>query len=391
VIAHLQNNAIESFIFSVGYKSESITNFVKNNYAGINYQFSVEEEPLGTGGAVKLALQKTSEKNVLVCNGDTLFNVNISELDNFHLQHNSDCTLCLKPMNNFDRYGVVELDDTNSIVSFKEKQFYESGLINGGIYALNAETFINKNLPEKFSFEKDYLEKFVEEEKMFGLIQDAYFIDIGIPEDYKRAQEELKPLNPLKGTLTFNHQTEMIDLKNIDKTWTLFLDRDGVINDEKHEDYIHKWEEFKFYDGVKDALKIFSEKFGKIFIVTNQRGVAKGLTKLEDLELIHKNMVQEFEDAGGRIDKIYYSVDFETESPNRKPNPGMGLQAQKDFPEINFSKSIMIGNTLSDMKFGRNLNIAINIFLPTTRKDVELTHPDIDLVFNDLISVARAL
>ena len=391
VIAHLQNNAIESFIFSVGYKSESIINFVKNNYAGINYQFSVEEEPLGTGGAVKLALQKTSEKNVLVCNGDTLFNVNISELDNFHLQHNSDCTLCLKPMNNFDRYGVVELDDTNLIVSFKEKQFYESGLINGGVYALNAETFINKNLPEKFSFEKDYLEKFVKEEKMFGLIQDAYFIDIGIPEDYERAQKELKPLNSLKGALTFNHQTEMIDLKNIDKTWTLFLDRDGVINDEKHEDYIHKWEEFKFYDGVKDALKIFSEKFGKIFIVTNQRGVAKGLTKLEDLELIHKNMVQEFEDAGGRIDKIYYSADFETDSPNRKPNPGMGLQAQKDFPEIDFSKSIMIGNTLSDMKFGRNLNIAINIFLPTTRKDVELTHPDIDLVFNDLISVARAL
>jgi D-glycero-D-manno-heptose 1,7-bisphosphate phosphatase len=183
----------------------------------------------------------------------------------------------------------------------------------------------------------------------------------------------------------------MIDLKNIDKTWTLFIDRDGVINDEKHEDYIHKWEEFKFYDGVKEALKIFSEKFGKIFIVTNQRGVAKGLTKLEDLELIHKNMVQEFEDAGGRIDKIYYSVDFETESPNRKPNPGMGLQAQKDFPEINFSKSIMIGNTLSDMKFGRNLNVGINIFLPTTRKEVVLTHPDIDLVFNDLISVARAL
>jgi len=391
VIAHLQNNGIQSFIFSVGYKSESIINFIKNDYTGISYQFSVEEEPLGTGGAVKFSLEKTTERNILLCNGDTLFKANINELNNFHLLHNSDCTLCLKPMNNFDRYGVVELDNDDLIVSFKEKQFYKKGLINGGVYALNKESFLNKNLPENFSFEKDYLEKFVGEEKMFGLIQDEYFIDIGIPEDYKRAQEELKPLNPLKGTLTFNHQTEMIDLKNIDKTWTLFLDRDGVINDEKHEDYIHKWEEFKFYDGVKDALKIFSEKFGKIFIVTNQRGVAKGLTKLEDLELIHKNMVQEFEDAGGRIDKIYYSVDFETESPNRKPNPGMGLQAQKDFPEINFSKSIMIGNTLSDMKFGRNLNIAINIFLPTTRKDVELTHPDIDLVFNDLISVARAL
>jgi len=102
-------------------------------------------------------------------------------------------------------------------------------------------------------------------------------------------------------------------------------------------------------------------------------------------------MIEEFENAGGRIDKIYYSIDFESDSPNRKPNPGMGLQAQKDFPEIDFSKSIMIGNTLSDMKFGRNLNIGINIFLPTTRKDVELTNSDIDLVFDDLISVAKAL
>ena len=151
----------------------------------------------------------------------------------------------------------------------------------------------------------------------------------------------------------------MIDLLKIDNTWTLFLDRDGVINDEKHEDYIHTWDEFKFYEGVKEALTIFSERFGKIFIVTNQRGVAKGVTKLEDLEDIHKSMIKEIEDSGGRIDKIYYSVDMEDESPNRKPNPGMGLQAGKDFPDIDFSKSIMIGNTLSDMKFGRNLKVGV--------------------------------
>jgi len=200
VIAHLQNNGIQSFIFSVGYKSESIINFIKNDCSGISYQFSVEEEPLGTGGAVKFSLEKTTERNILLCNGDTLFKANINELNNFHLLHNSDCTLCLKPMNNFDRYGVVELDNDDLIVSFKEKQFYKKGLINGGVYALNKESFLNKNLPENFSFEKDYLEKFVGEEKMFGLIQDAYFIDIGIPEDYERAQKELKPLNSLKGT-----------------------------------------------------------------------------------------------------------------------------------------------------------------------------------------------
>jgi D-glycero-alpha-D-manno-heptose 1-phosphate guanylyltransferase len=394
VIKHLQKSGIDKFIFSVGYKNERILNYIEKEFSDIDYTFSIEEEPLGTGGAIKFALEKATGENILVCNGDTLFKINIAELNNLHLKNNADCTLSLKPIHNFDRYGVVELNNEGLIISFKEKQFYTSGLINGGVYALNTKKFSKYYFPEKFSFEKDYLEKFVIEKKMYGLTQDEYFIDIGIPEDYERAQEELKaspqPLSEGEGTKLKNH-LKPINLKNIDKTWTLFLDRDGVINDEKHEDYIHKWEEFKFYDGVKEALNIFSEKFGKIFIVTNQRGVAKGLTKLEDLELIHKNMVKEFEDAGGRIDKIYYSIDFEIDHPNRKPNPGMGLQAKKDFPEIDLAKSIMIGNTLSDMKFGRNLDVGITIFLPTNRKDVAWDHPDIDMVFADLISVAKAL
>jgi histidinol-phosphate phosphatase family protein len=179
------------------------------------------------------------------------------------------------------------------------------------------------------------------------------------------------------------------DLKNINSSWTLFIDRDGVVNDEKQLDYIHTWDEFKFYEGVKEAFRIFNEKFGIIIMVTNQRGVAKGVTKIEDLHLIHKNMLHEIEDAKGRIDHIYFCTEMESE--NRKPNPGMGLQAKKDYPDIDLSKSIMIGNTLSDMKFGRNLGVAINIFLPTTRKDVPLDDEEIDLVFDDLISVAKAL
>ena len=181
----------------------------------------------------------------------------------------------------------------------------------------------------------------------------------------------------------------MINLKNINASWTLFIDRDGVVNDEKHLDYINKWDEFKFYKGVKEAFKIFNKKFGTIVMITNQRGVAKGLTKIEELDVIHKNMLQEIEEAGGRIDNVYVCTEMESE--NRKPNTGMGLQAIKDFPQIDVSKSIMIGNTLSDMKFGRNLNVAINIFLPTTRKEVPLDHKDIDFVFDDLISVAKAL
>ncbi len=180
----------------------------------------------------------------------------------------------------------------------------------------------------------------------------------------------------------------MLDLTIIDKTWTLFLDRDGVINHEKHLDYIHTWDEFVFYDGVKEAMRIFSTIFSNIVIVTNQRGVGKGITKLEDLENIHDNMVTEIIAAGGRIDRIYFCPDLE--SQHRKPNPGMGLQAQKDLPSIDLTKALMIGNTISDMEFGRNLGVK-TVFLPTTRPEVDLKDHRIDAVYPSLIDFANAL
>ena len=182
----------------------------------------------------------------------------------------------------------------------------------------------------------------------------------------------------------------MIDLTKIDNDWTLFLDRDGVINDEKHQDYIHTWDEFRFYEGVKEAITIFAKKFKHIIVVTNQRGIGRGLTLLENVELIHKNMKTEIENAGGRIDAVYFCPDKEPESPNRKPNPGMGLQAIKDFPDINISKAIMVGNTLSDMQFGRNLGVK-TIFLPSTRPEVDLNDERIDVVYESLISFANDL
>ena len=183
----------------------------------------------------------------------------------------------------------------------------------------------------------------------------------------------------------------MNNLKKIDKSWTLFLDRDGVINDEKQNEYIKTWEGFIFLPGVKEAIKTFTKKFANIFILTNQRGVSKGITKQEDLEVIHSNMIAELIAAGGKITKLYYCIDINNASPNRKPNTGMGLQAQKEFPEIDFSKTIMIGNTIGDMEFGRNLGIAINIFLPSTQPPLPLEHPMVDLVFPDLLSVSKAL
>lgn len=145
---------------------------------------------------------------------------------------------------------------------------------------------------------------------------------------------------------------------HIDKSWTLFLDRDGVINTKLEDDYVKHWIEFEFIDGVFDALKKLDAVFGKIVIVTNQQCIGKGIIRTEDLELIHKNMLYEISYLKGRIDKVYFSPYLNSENhPTRKPGIGMALQAKKDFPEIDFEKSIIVGDSLSDMEFGRNAGI----------------------------------
>lgn len=191
--------------------------------------------------------------------------------------------------------------------------------------------------------------------------------------------------------MTLLVQNSIMKSIQTNKTWTLFLDRDGVINHEKHQDYIHTWDEFYFYDGVKEAMKIFAEKFHLIIVVTNQRGIGKGLTKPENLQIIHKNMIADIEKNGGRIDAVYFCPDLDDAHPNRKPNPGMGLQALRDFPEIDISKSIMVGNTISDMQFGRNMGVTYNIFLTTTRPEVDITDQRIDFSFPNLLGFAQTL
>lgn len=192
VIDHFRRQQITHFIFALGYKSEAFQDFLKQTLPDSHYQLSVEDEPLGTGGAIRQACDLLSEENALVANGDTLFRIQAGELASFHLAHDADCSLSLKPMRRFDRYGVVELNDDGSIGDFKEKQYYDQGYINGGVYALNAARFIQEDLPVRFSFEKDYLEKFYTARRMYGVVQNEYFIDIGIPEDYERAQHEIR-------------------------------------------------------------------------------------------------------------------------------------------------------------------------------------------------------
>jgi len=144
----------------------------------------------------------------------------------------------------------------------------------------------------------------------------------------------------------------------ISPDWTLFLDRDGVINKLLVDAYVTRIEEFEFVPGSLEAIALLSGYFQNICIVTNQQGIGKQIMTHEQLALIHTHMLENIHMAGGNISEIYYAPDLDVFEPyNRKPNPGMAMQAKLDFPEIVFRRSIMVGDSLSDMEFGRRLEM----------------------------------
>ena len=191
---YLQSENIERVILSLGYEHQIVLDWLRTQQLSFALDNVIEYEPLGTGGGIHLAMQKVKDDNVVVLNGDTLFQVPLQEQLSFHEKCGATTTLALKEMHQFDRYGAVNIDANNCITSFSEKKYNDVGLINGGIYILSKKAFFEKNLPEKFSFEKEYLERFLKERKFYGFNCSNYFIDIGIPADYAQAQEDFKTL-----------------------------------------------------------------------------------------------------------------------------------------------------------------------------------------------------
>lgn len=190
---HLKKFHFNTIVFSVGYKKEMVIDYVKSHpdEFPFAYAFAEENEPLGTGGAILNAMPLCLTEDVFVVNGDTFYDVDLDAMHAFQKSKMADCTLALKPMLNADRYGLVQIDDQETIIGFEEKRSGASGLINGGVYCIFKPSFLNIPFPNKFSFEKEYLEKLLSERSFVGFVQDRYFIDIGIPEDYERAQAEL--------------------------------------------------------------------------------------------------------------------------------------------------------------------------------------------------------
>ena len=326
-------------VLSVGYLREQVFRFIESRDWPFDISYAIEKEPLGTGGGIRLALRQCRGKQVYVFNGDTFFNVDLNALP-----FTAPVTLALKPMRDFDRYGAVDWDG-DLVTAFHEKKPCAEGLINGGVYALDRSQVDMALYPRKFSFEKDFLEPMADLFQVAGRVQDGWFIDIGVPDDYARAQYELPEMQAVLKA------SDAVLASGAD---TLFLDRDGVINRWLPGDYVRIWDQFAFLPGILECLRAWAGRFRHVIIVSNQRGVGKGKMTQAELDSVHGHMLEEIRQAGGRIDGIYVCTAVEESDPRRKPNTGLFEEACRDCPDITPERSLMLGDSQSDREFARN-------------------------------------
>jgi D-glycero-alpha-D-manno-heptose 1-phosphate guanylyltransferase len=191
LLERLEAGGLTRVILATGYLHSMVESHFGTRFRNIEIVYARESQPLGTGGAVWNALRSATQDDVLVCNGDTFFDVDLRAFYQFHLSMKSDASMALKRMRNFDRYGTVQIDKER-IVGFREKQPAQEGWINGGVYLLHRPSLRRFPMPGKFSIESDFFEKCVKQLRIGAFVSDAYFIDIGIPEDCARAQIELQ-------------------------------------------------------------------------------------------------------------------------------------------------------------------------------------------------------
>lgn len=187
-----------------------------------------------------------------------------------------------------------------------------------------------------------------------------------------------------------NRNSEIIRDWKVNHSWTLFLDRDGVINRRKIGGYISMVDEFEFLPDVFNAFSLTNGFFNRTVVVTNQQGIGKGLMTEQTLHQIHDYMVETISKNKGHIDKVYFSPYLASENHStRKPNTGMAMQAANDFPDITFKKSIMVGDTLSDMQFARTLNMKA-VFIGNPEEN-NIDEPDFDICFSSFYEFAKEI
>ncbi len=338
ILDDIIEKGVTRIILAVGYKQDTISDYFGISYRGVELIYSVEDTPLGTGGALKQALSLCDDKNVFVLNGDTFFDVNLSEMS----KNKDKIAIATKRMYNFSRYGTVQISSNNIINNFIEKAPTQAGLINGGVYYV--PTNVLQHINEKtFSFESDYLEKTLEDEVLISFESEGYFIDIGVPEDYSAAQKSMQVF--------------------IKKHKIAFFDRDGTINVDTG--YVHKKDEMFFIDGMPAFIKKWQDWDYKVVVVTNQAGIARGYYNERDMHALHSFMNEKLAEHNAHIDAFYFCPhhpDFTGDCHCRKPNPGMIERALFEF-DADPKECILFGDKEWDIEAGKKCGVTFSVLV----------------------------
>jgi D-glycero-alpha-D-manno-heptose 1-phosphate guanylyltransferase len=191
VLDQLSVPEIDEIVLSVGFRWKKIQDLFGFEWQGRRIIYSIEEQPLGTGGAIKKSMFEIGCSEALVVNGDSLLRIEPAELINFSISREADVAIALKRMGETSRFGVVTMDSTYRINSFREKSVQTSSLINAGFYYIKDSIF-SLIKTDEFSFERELLMAHVSTIKIYGYETNSYFIDMGVPEDLSRAQTDLQ-------------------------------------------------------------------------------------------------------------------------------------------------------------------------------------------------------
>jgi D-glycero-D-manno-heptose 1,7-bisphosphate phosphatase len=362
-------------VLATGHMADVIQGHFGPRYQGMAIAYSHEAAPLGTGGAVvqaQRALPQEVDEPTLVLNGDSWLDVDLAAFAAWAAAVPDTDAMVLRALPDVARYGSVRLDG-EMVVAFGEKAGSGPGLINAGIYRLRRATFSGYALPQAFSIENDFFAPHIAELGMRGQVCHGEFIDIGLPEDFDRAQTDLPRW--------VAHQAAQRSVKRAagGKRKALFLDRDGVINADHG--YVHRPDQVQFCDGIFELVRQARRRGYAVVVVTNQAGIGRGHYGEADFQKLSAWMLEQFDQQGAPIDRIYHCPDHPThgigpyrrESDWRKPNPGMLLQAASDLG-LSLAQSIMVGDKGSDIQAGQRAGVArtVRVVHPAGASDDEV-------------------
>lgn len=387
-IENLIEYGVTEIFLSIGFMHEVIEEYFNKKKYPVKIHFIVEDEPLGSGGALYL-IKDQLDDDFVVCNGDALFNINIKKMLDFHKSNNSIATLFTHP--NYHPYDsdLIICDDNNKVLKIDKKgtvrDYYYKNNVNAGFFIINPKALYYFDTLKKVSMENDFIATLLADGKnVFAYKSTEYIKDVGTPERYFNAINDLN-----------NNLPEKKNPKNKQKA--MFLDRDGTIN--VYKGFLNHSDKFELIEGVADAIKLINKSEYLTIIISNQPVIARGECTFEEQENIFKKLETLLGKEGAYIDGYYYCPhhphsgydgeikELKIECDCRKPKIGMLKQAEKDF-NLDLQKCIFVGDTDTDVKTGKNAGIT-TIRVPSPAEETH--HEKEDFCFENLLTAMQTI